>query len=271
MTSRMLLITACVLSVVLLQGCATPNEQMYAAIKTNDASLANKALGEGAKADGYILYAVRQRKHDIVKLLLAKGADTNITEKSFDIDGGWSSTENSKGKWPRYTYRVKRVPGANALIYAIENNDAEMVKILLEAGAKPNVECALMSASIYHYEDKLSDDGCFMRNSAFCGGGGMLNIFEKSVTGESWYAVNKTQPVPGGVNRAFEAGELNLLTPQQIDRLLAAPNTIMVRDGIIYSPSIPLPALKTTPIKLAEQHNRKKIVELLRASTHPEQ
>jgi hypothetical protein len=83
------------------------------------AGAANVALSQTANFNEELLVAARKSNVELVKALLAKGADVN----------------------------VKSPYGATPLFFACDRGNAEIVKILLDAGADPNVQDTFYKAT----------------------------------------------------------------------------------------------------------------------------
>jgi ankyrin repeat protein len=176
----------------LIQKGADPNLKynktalMYA-VEYNDDDMINFLLDNGAKIDATnkyglttLMYAILHDKIDQVKLLISKGAD--VTKKSSEDQTTLMYAIQSSNidivelLLNKITDKTQRIEFINqvgtyysALMYAVTYNDFNMVRLLLENGANPNIiskygNTALNSAIMfsnqkyYHYNKEKYDD-----------------------------------------------------------------------------------------------------------------
>jgi ankyrin repeat protein len=148
---------------------------MYA-VEYNDDDMINFLLDNGAKFDATnnyghttLMYAILHDKIDQVKLLISKGAD--VTKKSSEDQTTLMYAIHSSNNidivellLDKITDETQRIEFINqvgtyysALMYAVTYNDFDMVKLLLENGANPNIiskygNTALNSAIMFSNE-----------------------------------------------------------------------------------------------------------------------
>ena len=114
-------------------------------VKLLVASGADVNAPNGSNSSTAFLAAVRLKKHEVVKALLASGkADFESRENQFKTNLGKISDWGAAYKYEKGSRATVRdwskLPSENnALLDACENNDLDMVKILVEANA--NVNC----------------------------------------------------------------------------------------------------------------------------------
>lgn len=160
----------------LLAGCAALSDRFADAILKGDFDGVRKCLAEGAKANDGLIMAVSSRQVEVARLLLDGGADPNQGTVAFDIEGPiWAVNEKTGSQtpvkvtaegrgvttepsWGRITavdpertgelvpggvwffrYRVKTPTNLRPPLHlAIWNDDAAMVRLLLDRGASPS-------------------------------------------------------------------------------------------------------------------------------------
>jgi ankyrin repeat protein len=114
---------------------------MNIAIAKDDIQLAENAAKAGADINSALVEAVKNRRLAIAKLLIERGANPDGTKTAAAIDG------EVKRSGQDYRYRLKEVPAAGPIFFAIYNGDTNMVRLLLEHGAHPTMLCAVEGAT----------------------------------------------------------------------------------------------------------------------------
>jgi hypothetical protein len=154
--------TVLMVSLLALAGCASQSVRFSAAIKNNDLAKAERIIASGMDPNEGIIEAAKNKRHEIVGLLLKRGANPNFDELAMEIVGPVETTDSGF-----FFYRVVRGPGKPALWYAIQNDDAEMVRILIEKGANVSQQYLIDSACAH-------------------GGGGYWNLCNQSTCAAYW-------------------------------------------------------------------------------------
>jgi len=207
---------------------------------------------------------VKQKCYEIVKLLLSKGVDVNFCEGGYAIDGSsWKSDEDAtlsvNGKeipWGRLKYRVKKVRGKGALHYAIENDDLLMVGLLIDVGALPDEEYAIVNAAIF---GEANDTGELVGSPD-----GVSSVFPRAIENGSCYWYDIFYQEDGRVGHFSGFGALSALPDEMKKELLAQPKFVIVENGVVDAASEPIPAVITTPRTYAASKNKDEIVRLFK-------